>query len=146
MNTTEADRARVLDMTPVQKRDHHDAKMQENIAIVVATENKFLLIRLVIAFTLYLATMGAYVGVFLKKEESNDTIRGLAILNPIFILVSDIVIGSLRQQTVKIRRGSRQSFIYSNTFQAFILLFNRVLLCYNKEFWLMNQAFVYFLV
>ena len=120
--------------------------MQENIAIVVATENKFLLIRLVIAFTLYLATMGAYVGVFLKKEESNDTIRGLAILNPIFILVSDIVIGSLRQQTVKIRRGSRQSFIYSNTFQAFILLFNRVLLCYNKEFWLMNQAFVYFLV
>jgi hypothetical protein len=81
--------------------------MQENIAFVVDKENKFLLARLAVAFSLYLVTMGAYVGVFLKKEELNDTVRGLAILNPIFILVSDIVIGSLRQQTVKIRKGSQ---------------------------------------
>jgi len=98
-----------------------------------------------IASALYLATMGAYLGVFLYKED-NATLRGLALLNPIFILASDIVIGSLRQQTVKIRKESQQSFIYSNTFQAVVLLFNRVLLCYNKSYWLMNQALVYFIV
>ena len=27
-----------------------------------------------------------------------------------------------------------------------VLLFNRALLCYNKEYWLMNQALVYFIV
>jgi len=68
-------------------------------------------------------------------------------LNPIFILVSDIVILSLREQTVKIRaREGRQAFIYSPTFQSVILLFLRVLLCYNKDYWLMNQALVYFIV
>ena len=27
-----------------------------------------------------------------------------------------------------------------------VLLFNRALLCYNKEYWLMNLALVYFIV
>ena len=48
-----------------------------------------------IAAFLYLATMGVYMGVFLAKEDE-ETIRGLALLNPVFILLSDVVILSLR--------------------------------------------------
>ena len=93
---------------------------------------------LTIALVLYLISMGTYLGVFLAKEE-DDTISGLALLNPLFILCSDIVILSLREQSAQIRpKESSQSFIYSPTFQSLVLLFNRALLCYNKEYWLMN--------
>ena len=51
---------------------------------------------------LYLATMGVYMGVFLAKEDE-ENLRGLAFLNPVFLLGSDVVILSLRAQTVKIR-------------------------------------------
>jgi hypothetical protein len=130
-STTEADRAKLLDMTPVQKRDEQEFKMQETLTCIVEEENKYLKTRMALAFLFYLVTFGAYLGVFLYKE-SDATLRGLALLNPLFIFASDIVIMSLRQQTVKIRKESQQSFIYSNAFQGFILLFNRVLLCYNK--------------
>ena len=50
---------------------------------------------MITAGIVYLALMVAYVIIFLAKEE-DDAIRGLAILNPIFILASDIVILSLR--------------------------------------------------
>ena len=40
--------------------------------------------------------MGIYLGVFVAKED-DDTIRGLAFLNPVFILASDIVVISLRE-------------------------------------------------
>lgn len=89
--------------------------------------------------------MGAYLAIFLAKEE-DKTIRGLALLNPIFLLGSDIVIASLRRQAIKVRNNGKGNFVYSTTFQALVLLFNRVLLCYNKEYWLCNLALVYFLV
>ena len=41
-------------------------------------------------------------GVFLAKED-DENIRGLAFLNPAFLLGSDVVILSLRAQAVKIR-------------------------------------------
>ena len=50
---------------------------------------------MIIASVIYLVTMAIYLGVFVAKEQ-DDTIRGLAFLNPIFILASDIVIISLR--------------------------------------------------
>ena len=82
--------------------------------------------------------MGVYLGVFVGKETDEDT-EGLAYLNPIFIVCTDLVVLSLREQAVKIRNSSDQSsFIYSPTFQSIVLLFNRVLLCYNKEYWLIN--------
>ena len=90
--------------------------------------------------------MAVYLGIFIHKED-DDAIRGVALLNPIFILASDIVVVSLRQQTVNIRAREQQgSFIYSPTFQALVLLLCRVLLCYNKQYWLINQALVYFIV
>ena len=46
--------------------------------------------------------MGVYMGVFLAKEDE-EHLRGLAFLNPAFLLGSDVVILSLRAQTVKIR-------------------------------------------
>ena len=58
--------------------------------------------RIIGAFVLYLATMGVYMGVFLAKEDE-ENLRGLAFLNPVFLLGSDVVILSLRAQTVKIR-------------------------------------------
>ena len=51
--------------------------------------------RIIAAGIAYLATMGVYTGVFLAKEK-DENIRGLAFLNPVFILGSDIVILSLR--------------------------------------------------
>ena len=90
--------------------------------------------------------MGVYLGVFVAKED-NDRIRGLAYLNPVFIFASDVVILSLREQVVHIRpKEGKSSFIYSPSFQSLLLLFTRVLLCYNKTYWLMNQALVYFLI
>ena len=41
--------------------------------------------------------MGLYLGVLVGKEDENDTVKGLAFLNPLFILVSDIVVLSLRE-------------------------------------------------
>ena len=120
--------------------------MQEIVAQVSAEQNKFIKYRILAALIVYGVTLGVYLGVFWAKED-DETVQGLAILNPIFILVSDIVVLSLREQTVKIRaREERQAFIYSPTFQSVILLFLRVLLCYNKDYWLMNQALVYFIV
>lgn len=58
-----------------------------------------------------------------------------------------MVILSLREQTVRIRVKEQQTpIVYSPTFQSLILLLSRVLLCYNKEYWLLNQALVYFVV
>ena len=121
--------------------------MKQTLSSIAEDENQSLKCKLIIATVLYMITMGIYLGVFVAKED-NDKIRGLAYLNPVFILASDIVVLSLREQTVKIRakEGKGSSFIYSPSFQSLILLFTRVLLCYNKEYWLMNQAIVYFLI
>lgn len=72
--------------------------------------------RLIIALILYCASFGVYIGVFWAKEPE-ETIQGLAILNPVFILASDIVILSLREQTVKIRvKEQSQPFVYNPAF------------------------------
>jgi len=68
-----------------------------------------------IAFLLYCAFFGLYIGVLAAKERE-ETIKGLAFLNPIFILVSDVVVLSLREQTVRIRVNEAQPFIYSTIF------------------------------
>ena len=111
--------------------------MKEILRTITDEENRYLRTRLLIAGFLYLGTMAAYLGIFLVKEE-DKTIRGLALLNPLFLLGSDIVIASLRRQAIKIRKESKGNFVYSTTFQSIVLLFNRVLLCYNKEYWLIN--------
>ena len=41
--------------------------------------------------------MGVYLGVFVAKEDESDATQGLAFLNPLFILVADIVVLSLRE-------------------------------------------------
>ena len=133
-------------MSVVQRRDYENLTMKKTISQITSKENKYLLFRISVAFILYIATLFVYLGVFKDKEEDED-VSGLAYLNPVFIMFTDIVILSLREQTVKIRKREGQgSFIYSPTFQSVILLFSRVLLCFNKEYWLMNQALVYFIV
>ena len=107
--------------------------MAKTIADITTVENKNLKCKLIVAFFLYLATMYAYLGVFIIKEDAADHIQGFVFLNPIFIIATDIVILSLREQTVKVRKSNDQkSFIYSSIFKSIILLFSRVLLCYNK--------------
>lgn len=134
-------------MTPVQKRDHADKSMAQTITQITDAENKNLKTKLTGALILYLVTFGVYTGVFVAKEDSSDGTRGLAYLNPAFILASDFVILSLRAQTINIRKlEAERSIIYSPTFQSTVLLFSRVLLCYNKTYWLMNLAIVYFVV
>ena len=59
--------------------------------------------KLAVAVLIYLVTMGLYIGIFAAKESADDTVQSLSLLNPIFILGSDLVILSLRAQTVKIR-------------------------------------------
>jgi len=76
--------------------------MKRTLQEVSLVENKFLSCRLIIALLFYCASFGLYIGVFWAKEPE-ETIQGLAILNPVFILASDIVILSLREQTVRIR-------------------------------------------
>ena len=120
--------------------------MKSTLTDITEESNKSLKCRMIVAGVLYLISMGIYLGVFVGKED-DDRIRGLAYLNPAFIFASDIVVISLREQVVQIRpKEGNSSFIYSPTFQSLLLLFSRVLLCYNKEYWLMNQALVYFLI
>ena len=128
----------LLDKTPVERRQIADDDMKRTLREVSQVENKFLSCRFLIALLLYCASFGLYIGIFWSKEDE-VTIQGLAILNPVFILASDIVILSLREQSVKIRvKEEQQPFVYSPTFQSLILLLTRVLLCFNREYWLLN--------
>ena len=70
--------------------------MKLTLKDVGETENKYLTCRLLIALFFYLASFGLYTGVFWAKEPE-ETIQGLAILNPAFILATDVVILSLRE-------------------------------------------------
>lgn len=70
--------------------------MKASLAEITKEENSRLTCRFIFAIVLYLATMGTYLGVFLAKEDEKS-IRGLALLNPIFILASDVVVLSLRE-------------------------------------------------
>ena len=53
--------------------------------------------KLIVAAVVYLCTLAAYMIVFLAKEDKEDDTHGLAYLNPLFILASDVVILSLRE-------------------------------------------------
>lgn len=132
-------------MPPVQRRNYEDSKMQETLGRITDEENKHLWTSILIAGGLYLGTLVVYAVIFLAKE-SEETVRGLAILYPVFLLLSDSVIVSLREQAVRIRQESKDKLVYSTTFQSIVLLLNRVLLCYNKEYWLFNMAIAYFFV
>ena len=70
--------------------------MKASLAEITKEENSRLTCRFIFAIILYLVTMGTYIGVFLAKED-DKAIRGLALLNPIFILASDVVVLSLRE-------------------------------------------------
>lgn len=85
-----------MNMTPVERRDHENEIMKQALNKITGQENKYLIIRLIVAFIIYIATMFVYYGILLAKEDDTST-RGLAILNPSFIVASDIVILSLRQ-------------------------------------------------
>ena len=133
-------------MSPVERRDFKDKQMNETMTSLIDSENKSLKSRLVFAAILYLGTLVAYVVIFLLKEP-DETIKGLAYLNPAFLLASDVVIASLSPQDQKIRQdSSRGSFVYSRTFQSVILLLIRMFLCFNEQYWLANLAVIYFIV
>ena len=71
--------------------------MSLTISEITSQENRNLCCKLLCAFVLYLITMGVYLGVFVAKEDESDATQGLAFLNPLFILVADIVVLSLRE-------------------------------------------------
>lgn len=85
-----------MNLTPVERREYENETLKQALSKVSGQENKYLIIRLIFAFIIYVATMFVYYGIFLAKEDEEST-RGLAILNPAFIVASDIVILSLRQ-------------------------------------------------
>lgn len=66
---TQQEHNALLDMTPVQKRDHAEHQMQETIAQVTSEQNKFISCRMIGALVIYLATFGVYLGVFWAKED-----------------------------------------------------------------------------
>ena len=70
--------------------------MSQIIGDITSQGNRNLCCKFLIAFVLYCASMGIYIGVFAAKEDENETVQGLAFLNPLFILVADIVVLSLR--------------------------------------------------
>ena len=92
---TQAEHDQIQGMTPVQKKTQAELSLKGTVQHITNDENSKLKCRMITAGIVYLALMVAYVIIFLAKEE-DDAIRGLAILNPIFILASDIVILSLR--------------------------------------------------
>lgn len=95
-NQTEDEHLKLMDLTPVQRRDKANASMRQTLIQITEDENSSLKCRLIIVSVIYFVTMAVYLGVFVAKED-DDTIRGLALLNPVFILASDIVIISLRE-------------------------------------------------
>ena len=83
-------------MTAEQRQEWDNETMKHDMQRIISYENRFLLLRLLATILIYVATMFVYYGVFVSKEDDQST-RGLALLNPAFIVASDIVILSLRQ-------------------------------------------------
>ena len=145
---TDADLRNLLAMSSIEKRDFKDSQLKETLTEITEKETKSLKGRICFATLLYLGTLVAYAAIFLMKEKE-ASIRGLALLNPVFLLATDIVMASLSPPVTKIKQNStssRASFVYSTAFQAFVLLFARVALCFNEEYWLVNMAIVYLVV
>ena len=86
-----------MDLTPLKRREHADITMAQTIGDITNHENRNLKKKMIVAAILYLCTLAAYTIVFLAKEDKEDQTRGLAYLNPLFILASDVVILSLRE-------------------------------------------------
>ena len=78
---------------------------------------------------IYAATFIWYAILIVDKEE--EQLKGLGILNPIFIFASDLTILSLREQSITIgNKESSASFIYSPNVQSVLLLLIRCLVCF----------------
>ena len=62
-------------------------------------------------------------------------------------MASDLVIFTLREQAISFRSESSSGFfVYDTIFQSMVLLFIRCLLCFQKDYWLIMYAVVYFLI
>jgi hypothetical protein len=105
---------------------------------------------LVLAAIAYLATLVVYAVVLLVREDSK--VKFLGIVTPIFILFSDLVIYSLREKPVSVDGKSSTKeleitdVVYSLEFQSFVLLTVRVVLCFEKHYWLIVYSIAYIIV
>ena len=111
-------------------------------------ENRFYWWRIAISVIFYVIPMLAF-GIVIKANEE-DKLQGLGLQTPIFLLFSDLVIFTLREQSISFKseeeETSAQFFIYDTLFQSAVLLFIRCLLCFQKEYWLIMYAIIYFMI
>ena len=71
----------------------------------------------------------------------------MGLLNLVFIFFSDIVLLSLREQTIEIQgKESRNFFIYDPFFQVITALFVRLILCFIPSYWLMTYSMIFFII
>ena len=110
---------------------------------MVNEENKYLRTRIFIAFILYLIPLVAQAVII--YFEANESIKTLGIVNLIFIMSTDLVILSLREQTIEIQGNeSRAFFIYEPIFQAMVALLVRAILCFVPQYWLITYSVIFF--
>jgi hypothetical protein len=82
-----------------------------------------------------------------KDGNEFEGMQNLGLLNLIFIFCSDLVLLSLREQTIEIQgKESRNFFIYDPFFQVITALFVRLILCFIPGYWLMTYSMIFFII
>lgn len=139
--------ARLAKLKPGSNKDDKASQEEEQNAFkAILAENdesikkdfKYQVIASAIA---YIVPLAIYAAVLLIYQE--DEGKGLAVVTPLFIVFSDIVILSLRDlhvTTIEMRQGS---FIYTTTYQSLHLLLVRCVLCFQRKYWLIMQSAIF---
>ena len=108
-------------------------------------ENRYYWWRIAISVIFYVIPMLVF-GILISVNEGEDT-KGLGIQTPVFLFFSDLVIFTLKEQSISFKsEESSALFIYDTLFQSMVLLLIRGLLCFGKEYWLIMYAIIYFMI
>ena len=126
------------------------ADLKSTLVLNFKKSGRFFKLYGAIAALFYIITLVVYLVVILAREV-NQT-KYIGITTPVFLLFSDLVILSLREQPVSVdgknsvKELQITDIIYSPTFQSFVMVFVRVLLCFFPYIWLIMYSFVYLIV
>ena len=136
----------VKEMTRLEKQEKEQAELDSIVSGLMEGENRFYWWRIAISVIFYVIPMLAF-GVVISANEESD-LKGLGFQTPIFLMFSDLVIFTLREQSISFKSedSSTQFFIYDTLFQSAVLLLTRGLLCFQKEYWLIMYAIIYFVI
>ena len=133
------------DETRLQKQEKEQKELDVIVGGLMEGENRYYWWRIAVSVVFYVIPLLAYGIVISANEEAS--LKGLGLQTPLFLIFSDLVIFTLREQSISFRsEGGSAFFVYDTLFQSAVLLLIRCLLCFQKDYWLIMYAVVYFLI